>query len=106
MAESDCKRRLDLLAVDTHFAQLRGDIDATHKIVIAASSYLEMIDFMQKGGALRADVDYLSVLRTILCEAKGMVTAAEVEWDEVEQAMGPLGYDQAKRAGVMEVANG
>jgi hypothetical protein len=99
-------KAVDLGAMTTHFAQLRGDLDAAHKVVHATAAFVDMLDFMQKECALREDVDYFAMLKTLLADANGMLTAAGVEWDETESAFGPLGYDKAFRARVEEVANG
>src|SRR5690348_5868157 len=80
----------DLKAVDTHFSQLRGDLDGAHKVIVAASAYLEMVDFMKKDGSLREETDYLNILRTILKDANGMITAAGVEWTEVDALLPPV----------------
>ena len=88
MAAHDCKRSVDQEVVDEHFASIRGDIDVAHRAVVAASAVVELVDALKHEGALVEGVDYLAVLRIILKDANGMLTAAGVEWDETELAMG------------------
>jgi len=95
----------DLDAATIHFDYLRGDLNVARKSVQAAQAVVEMVDALQKEGALVEGVDYFAVLRVILKDANGMITAAGVEWDEVECALGPLDYDEAARARATEAAN-
>lgn len=88
MAAHDCKRSVDMKVVDEHFASIRGDINVAQRAVHAANAVVELFDALKKEGALVEGVDYLAVLRTILKDANGMLTAAGVEWDETELAMG------------------
>jgi hypothetical protein len=88
MAARNCKSTVDLDAVDTHFTGLRGDIDVAQKTIIAAQAVVEMVDALQKEGALVEGVDYFGMLRAVLKDAGGMITAAGVEWEETELAMG------------------
>jgi hypothetical protein len=57
----DSKRSVTLNAVDTHFAGLRGDIDA-QRAITAATAVVELVDALQEEGAgLRLDKELVAM---------------------------------------------